>query len=106
LEVGTTFAIKDREMIAVEAAEGVEQLIIRAGRLCRCGGWVLIKTGKMLPGGSSVLVPQTIGLLREAGGACLAFEDGSVRIDDKPALLVEADRLGIVVVALHEVAAV
>ena len=44
LEAGT-FAVLDRDVIAVEALEGTNAMIERAGRLCRVGGWTLIKRG-------------------------------------------------------------
>ncbi|MHC4362787.1 MAG: LpxI family protein [Planctomycetota bacterium] len=46
LDIGQAIAVKEREVIAVEAIEGTAEMIRRAGQLCRSGGWALIKTSK------------------------------------------------------------
>ena len=38
LDIGQTLAVKEAEIIAVEAIEGTDAMIRRAGRLCRSGG--------------------------------------------------------------------
>src|SRR5690606_26161164 len=43
LDIGQALAILDRDVIAVEALEGTNNMIERAGTLCRSGGWTLIK---------------------------------------------------------------
>jgi UDP-2,3-diacylglucosamine hydrolase len=43
LDIGQSIAVKDRDVIAVEAVEGTNAMIERAGRLCKVGGWTLIK---------------------------------------------------------------
>ncbi|HRX86908.1 MAG TPA: UDP-2,3-diacylglucosamine diphosphatase LpxI, partial [Phycisphaerae bacterium] len=46
LDIGQSIAVKEQEVIAVEAIEGTDRMIERAGRLCRQGGWALIKVAK------------------------------------------------------------
>ena len=46
LDIGQAIAVKEREVIAVEAIEGTEKMIQRAGQLCAAGGWTLIKVSK------------------------------------------------------------
>ena len=46
LDIGQSIAVKDREIIAVEAIEGTDRMIARAGDLCRRGAWTLVKIAK------------------------------------------------------------
>ena len=46
LDVGQAIAVKERDIIAVEAIEGTDAMIQRAGALCRVGGWTLIKVAR------------------------------------------------------------
>ena len=46
LDVGQSVAVKERAAIAVEAIEGTDRCIERAGALCRAGGWTLVKVAK------------------------------------------------------------
>jgi hypothetical protein len=101
LDIGQAVAVKEREVIAVEAIEGTAEMIKRAGRLCPSGGWTLIKAAK--PGQDMrfdvpCVGPDTISALAENGGRCLVVEKDRTIIIDKPATLKLADRLGISVV--------
>jgi len=42
LGVGSAMAVRERDVIAVEATEGTLGLVERAGALCRTKGWVLL----------------------------------------------------------------
>ena len=46
LDIGQAIAVKEREVIAVEAIEGTARMIERAGKYCKKGGWMLIKAAK------------------------------------------------------------
>src|SRR5262249_28135955 len=46
LEVGQSVAVKDRSVLAVEAVEGTDRAILRAGELCRVGGFTVVKVAK------------------------------------------------------------
>ncbi len=46
LDVGQSVAIKESAAVAVEAIEGTDRCIERAGQLCRAGGWTLVKVAK------------------------------------------------------------
>lgn len=103
LDVGQSIAVKEREVIAVEAIEGTDKMIRRAGELCRNGSWVLIKTAK--PRQDMRFDVPTVGLatienLKACGGSCLAVEAGKVILLDRPALLAAADKAGISVVGI------
>jgi len=69
LDVGQSVAVKDKDIIAVEAMEGTDAMIGRAGTLCRKGGWTLIKVAK--PGQDMrfdvpAIGPDTIARLSQA----------------------------------------
>ncbi len=103
LDVGQAIAVKDRDVIAVEAIEGTDAMIARAGALCRHGGWTLVKAAG--PQKDRRFDVPTIGIgtiaaLKAAGAACLAVEAGAVILIDKPAVLDAADRSGIAVVGV------
>ena len=46
LDVGQSVAVKEQAALAVEAIEGTDRCIERAGQLCRAGGWTLVKVAK------------------------------------------------------------
>ena len=46
LDVGQSVAVKEKAALAVEAIEGTDRCIERAGQLCRAGGWTLVKVAK------------------------------------------------------------
>jgi DUF1009 family protein len=101
LDIGQAIAVKERQVIAVEAIEGTAQMIERAGRYCRSGGWTLVKAAK--PNQDErfdvpCVGPDTIQRLARNGGRCLAVEADKTIIIDKPETIQLADRLGVVIV--------
>ena len=46
LDIGQSMAVRERDVIAVEAVEGTDRMIKRAGELCRAKGWSLLKTSR------------------------------------------------------------
>src|SRR4030095_14944824 len=49
LDIGQSVAVRDKAVLAVEAIEGTDQAIQRAGQLCRRGGFVLVKVAHTPP---------------------------------------------------------
>jgi DUF1009 family protein len=101
LDIGQAVAVKERDTIAVEAIEGTNAMIRRAGELCRSGNWTLIKTAKAnhdMRLDVPTVGPTTIELLHKHGGRCLVLEAGKVIITDKDQCLKLADKLGIAIV--------
>ncbi len=101
LDIGQTIAIKDRDIIAVEAMEGTDAMIRRAGRLCRVGGWTMVKVarGKQdMRFDVPTIGPGTLRNLKDAKCICLVVEAGRTFIVDKPATVALADKLGIALV--------
>jgi DUF1009 family protein len=104
LDVGQSIAVKDREIIAVEAIEGTDKMIRRAGELCRRGGWTLLKIAK--PDQDMRFDVPTIGVgtvqnVKASGGSCIAVEAGKVIMVDKEDVIAEADKLGIAIVGVE-----
>ncbi len=101
LDIGQSIAVKEQEVIAVEAIEGTDALIGRAGELCRSGGWSLIKVAK--PSQDMRFDVPTVGLetitrLAESGCKALIVEAGKTVIIDREEMLALADRKGICVI--------
>ncbi len=101
LLIGQSLACKDGEIIAVEAMEGTDRMIQRAGELCHRGGWVLCKASSPaqdLRFDVPTVGPTTIENLKRARAAALVVETGKTILLEKPALLKLADQLGIAVI--------
>lgn len=104
LDIGQTVIVNDTAVIAVEAIEGTDQAIRRAGTLCRRGGFTVIKVAK--PQQDRRFDVPTIGLetiqtMHESGGRVLAIESAQTILLDADDVLSLADRLGIAIVALN-----
>jgi len=98
LDIGQCIAFKERDIIAVEAIEGTDHMIARAGTLCRSGGWTLVKVARPnqdMRFDVPTVGPGTIRRLYAYGGACLVVEAGKTVIIDKPQTLALADELRI-----------
>ncbi|MEP0844414.1 MAG: LpxI family protein, partial [Phycisphaerae bacterium] len=105
LDIGQAIAVKEREVIAVEAIEGTDRMIERAGQLCRHGGWTLIKVAKPdqdprfdVP----TVGPETVENLARHGAKALVIEAAKTLVIDREQLIERAEALGIVVVALAD----
>ena len=104
LDVGQTVCVKDQAVLAVEAIEGTDLCIRRAGELCRQGGFTVVKVAK--PQQDMRFDVPTVGLktlesLAAAGGQVLAIEADSTILLDAQEFQAAAARLKISVVALH-----
>ena len=100
LDIGQAIAVKEKEVIAVEAIEGTAQMIERAGQLCKSGDWTLIKTAKPnqdMRFDVPCVGPDTIRSLAENGAKCMVVEAEKTIIIDKPETIKLADQLGITI---------
>jgi DUF1009 family protein len=100
-DVGQTVVVQRGHVIAVEAAEGTDACIRRAGELAGAGV-VVVKRCK--PGQDErfdlpAVGPKTIETLSEAKGAVLAIESGRTLILEGLEIARRADRAKIAVVA-------
>ncbi len=101
MDIGQSIAILNKDVIAVEALEGTNAMIERAGQLCKVGGWTLVKVANSQQD-MRMDVP-TIGIttlekLKEARCACVVLEVGKTILLEKQKVLELADRHGIAIV--------
>ena len=104
LDVGQTVVVNDTAVIAVEAIEGTDKCIRRAGDLCRRGGFTVVKVAK--PQQDMRFDVPTIGIdtiksMHEAGGRVLAIEAGMTILLQPDEVADLANRFGIAVVAVN-----
>jgi DUF1009 family protein len=101
MDIGQSIAVRDRDVIAVEALEGTNAMIERAGALCKSGGWMLIKVANQnqdMRADVPSVGTTTIEKLASAGATCLVLEAGKTIMLEKQKVLESADRHKIVVV--------
>ncbi len=99
--IGQCVCVRDGHVVAVEAIEGTDAAIARAGELAP-GGLVVIKR----PGSQQdprfdlpAVGPGTIEALSQAGGGCLVVEAGATLMIDRFRMLEMANRSGIAILA-------
>ncbi len=103
LDVGQSVCVKDRAPLAIEAIEGTDCCIERAGELCKKGGFTVVKVAK--PQQDMRFDVPTIGVrtlrtLAAAGGRVLAIEADRTILLDRAEFCRFADRHKISVVVL------
>lgn len=105
MDVGQSVAVKDRAVLAVEAIEGTDKNITRAGEYCKSGGFVVVKVAK--PNQDRRFDVPTIGIdtiqtLHKSRGKVLAIEAGqTIFLGEKEAIIL-ANELGITIIALTD----
>jgi DUF1009 family protein len=103
LDVGQSVAVKEKAALAVEAIEGTDRCIERAGSLCRAGGWTLVKVAKPqqdMRFDVPTIGTSTIENLHKAGARVLAIEANMTIVIDQPDVVALADRYGISIIAV------
>jgi hypothetical protein len=104
LDVGQSVMVRDRAVLAVEAIEGTDRAIARAGELCRNAGFVVVKLAKPeqdMRFDVPTIGPATVEAMRSAGATALAVEAGKTILLDEAETLALADRYGLTVVAFR-----
>jgi DUF1009 family protein len=99
-DIGQTIVVKDRAVVAVEAMEGTDAAIDRAGRLAGPGTRVVkvAKPGQDMRFDVPVVGVATIQAMQAAGADGLTIDAGKTLILDGEAFIHAADAAGIVVV--------
>jgi DUF1009 family protein len=102
-EIGQTVAIKDGIIIAVEAFEGTNQTIKRAGRVGQAGTVIVKvpKEGHDMRFDIPVVGAKTFKMMKKAKASCLAVEAGKTILLEKEKLIVMADELDMAFVAVQ-----
>lgn len=103
LDVGQSVAVKGQAVLAVEAIEGTDQCIVRAGQLCQAGGFTVVKIAK--PQQDMRFDVPTVGVgtlesIAKAGGSVLAIEANRTIILDEAEFVRTANQHHIKVVAV------
>ena len=89
--------------MAIEAIEGTDECIRRAGSLCRRGNLVVVKVAKPrqdMRFDVPTVGVQTLQTMQEAGARVLALESSMTILLDEPEVIAMAERLGIAIVSL------
>ncbi|HRJ49429.1 MAG: UDP-2,3-diacylglucosamine diphosphatase LpxI [Phycisphaeraceae bacterium] len=103
LDIGQALAVRERDVIAVEAVEGTDRMIDRVGQICRARGWTLCKgarAGHDRRSDVPTIGTRTVENIAANGGGCLALAAGDVIMLEKHKVLDLADELGVAVVGV------
>jgi DUF1009 family protein len=101
LDIGQTVIVKDRAVIAVEAIEGTDAAIRRAGAIA--SGACVVKVAKPSQDPRfdvPTIGPDTVAVLVEANVSVLAIEADATVVLEREAAVRAADEHGIAIVAL------
>lgn len=103
LDIGQTVLVKDQAVLAVEAIEGTDEAIRRGGALCKQGAVVVkvCKPQQDLRFDLPAIGTQTIKTMTEVKASCLAIEAGKTIIIEREAVIADADKAGIAIVAIQ-----
>lgn len=98
-DLGQTVVVKDRAAVALEAMEGTDEVIRRAGKIAGPGTSVVkvAKPGQDMRFDVPVVGPGTLRAMAEARAGVLAVEAGKTLILDRGSFLAEAEEQGIAV---------
>jgi UDP-2,3-diacylglucosamine hydrolase len=102
LDIGQSVMIRDRAVLAVEAIEGTDQAIMRAGDLCGHSAFVVVKVAKPdqdMRFDVPTVGPTTIESMKTAGAKTLAIEAGKTIVIDERETIDRANRYGMTIVA-------
>lgn len=105
LDVGQSVAVKEQAALAIEAIEGTDRCIERAGDLCRAGGWTLVKVAKPqqdMRFDVPTVGTSTIENLHQARARVLAIEAGKTIVIDQAEVVDLANRYGLTIVAIPD----
>ncbi len=102
IDIGQTVVIKTGTILAVEAFEGTDETILRAGKLGK-GGAVVVKVAKKdhdMRFDIPIVGMRTMKVLRKSKTAVLAVEAKRTILLEREKLIAEANRLGISLIAM------
>lgn len=105
LDIGQSVAVKNQAVLALEAIEGTDACIERAGHLCKAGGFTIVKVAK--PQQDMRFDVPTIGVrtlqtMVDAGASTLVIEAEKTILLDEPAVLEFAKRHRLTILAMKE----
>lgn len=100
LDIGQTIAVKHQAVVAVEAMEGTDETIARAGHLAGPGVAIVkvAKPGQDMRFDVPVVGLATIQAMRQAGATLLSLDAGRALMFERDTMLASANEAGIAVV--------
>ena len=100
LDIGQTIAVKHRAVVAVEAMEGTDEVIVRAGHLAGPGVCIIkvAKPGQDMRFDVPIVGLATVETMRAAGAAALSIDAGKTLMFERDDLIRSADEAGITIV--------
>jgi UDP-2,3-diacylglucosamine hydrolase len=102
MDIGQTVVIADRACVAVEAMEGTDETIVRAGRFANGKPLVVVKVSKPqqdMRFDVPVIGLSTVKSMNEAGATALAIDASRTLLFDRNRLIETADAAGIAIQA-------
>ena len=107
LDIGQTIAVRQQAVVAVEAMEGTDEVIARAGRLAGPGVSVVkvAKPNQDMRFDVPVIGITTVRAMQEAGASALSIDAGRTLVLDGDAVMAAANDARIVIVGRHSRAA-
>ena len=102
LDLGQTIAVKERSVVAIEAMEGTDAVIARAGEITRGRSFVVVKVAKPnqdLRFDVPVIGVPTIEAMTRAGASAIHVSANRTLLFDKDELIGLADKRSISIVA-------
>ncbi|MCS6873665.1 MAG: UDP-2,3-diacylglucosamine diphosphatase LpxI [Pyrinomonadaceae bacterium] len=103
LDLGQTIVVRAKACVAIEAMEGTDETIRRAGRLAR-GKLTVVKVAKPnqdMRFDVPVVGVPTIEVMKEAGATCLCITAGKTLMFEKYKMISLADKERICIVAVE-----
>jgi UDP-2,3-diacylglucosamine hydrolase len=100
LDVGQAIALKSAAVVAIEAMEGTDQVIARAGQLAGPGVRIIkvAKPAQDMRFDVPVVGVSTIVAMKAAGATALSVDAGKTLMIDGDAIIAAADEAGIAIV--------
>ena len=100
MDIGQTIAVKSTAVVAVEAMEGTDEVIARAGRLAGIGARIIkvAKPNQDMRFDVPVIGVSTIEAMKAVGADVLSVDAGKTLMIDGDAIIRAADAAGIAIV--------
>jgi len=103
MDIGQTIVVRNRAVVAVEAMEGTDSAMLRAGELAYKKNLTVVKVSKPdqdMRFDIPVIGVSTVDIMIACGATALVIDAGRTLVFDKEDLRQKADKHGIAIVAL------
>src|SRR5688572_8202929 len=105
LDIGQTIAVKHGAVVAVEAMEGTDEVIARAGQLASSGVRIIkvAKPKQDMRFDVPVVGLATVQAMRAKGASALSIDAGKTLMFERDELITSADEAGITIVGREKI---